>query len=271
METTRQEYDSWKYINISTLLQGRKTMAEMKYAIDHPKAETDAMRIGTAVHAAIFEPDTFGEKVVTFSGRRSKTRKSAKKISKWDDFQADNADNTILTDKQMFEVIQVRDSIRKFEPLKTLLASKGRNELSIKWTDEETRLECKGRLDRVCEWNGQTVVLDLKKCQDASKDGFSRTLSDYGYHIRAAWYLDGLAAIQKGERRFFFILCEANPPYLCNWFDAHDDNGLIEEGRKVYRRLLREYKAAKESNVWPGYPISDAPDTISLPKWGFEK
>ncbi len=143
--------------------------------------------------------------------------------------------------------------------------------MTVTWKDEETGLDCKGIIDRVCEWNGYTALIDLKTCVDADKDSFSKTIGNYGYHVRAAWYLDALNKIKPMDRRFFFVLVEKSPPYLCNWFDAHDDNdALINEGRKVYRRLLKQYAECLKTREWSGYPVSDSPEPISLQKWDYE-
>lgn len=264
----RREYDQIEAINISMLLNGRQTMAHLKYAMQNRDEQTDAMKVGSALHCAVLEPEFFNARYVAFTGARRQGKG-------WDDFENSNLDRTILTLPQMTDVLHMRDSLLKFTPMKRMLESKGNGEMTAVWRDVETGIICKGMIDRVCEWNGWQVLLDVKTCLEASRDAFSKTIGNYGYHARVAWYLDGMESILKSKnpmgRRFFFFLVEKQPPHLCNWFDAHDDNdALVNEGRKVYRRILNQYANSMKTGEWTGYPITDSPEQISLQKWDYE-
>ncbi len=266
---TRREYLSIDAVNISTLLEGRKTMAHLRYAMDHYKESTDAMRIGIALHIAVFEPSEFDKRVIYFPHPSCEAK--VRRGKEWEKFEEAHRHKTILLADQLADVIAMRDCLLKFDPLKKLLASKGTGEMALVWKDEETGLLCKGMIDRDCQWNGWETIIDLKSCEDADKKSFARTIGNYGYHARAAWYLDGMNAIKPKDRRFFFILVEKSAPHLCNWFDAHDENdALVNEGRKLYRRILNQYAQAVKTREWAGYPITDSPEMISLNKWDCE-
>lgn len=51
-------------------------------------------------------------------------------------------------------------------------------QLSLVW--RENNLLCKGRLDVLS--SELKTIIDLKTCQDASREAFSRKIADLGYH-----------------------------------------------------------------------------------------
>lgn len=270
---SREEYLSIDAINISSLLsgysKGQNTMAHLRYALDNKPESTDALRVGIAVHMAVLEPEEFSKRHIYFPHPSCDAK--VRRGKEWEKFAFENRDKTILTEDQAKSVVEMRDALFKFPPFKKLNASKGRNEVAAIWTDEETGLLCKGMIDRMCEWNGYTALPDIKTCVCASKEDFAKTIGNFGYHARAAWYLDGLDVISPKDRRFFWFLVEKEAPHLCNWFDAHDDgDALVTQGRKVYRKILNQYAECLKSGEWPGYPISDSPEQISLNKWDME-
>lgn len=280
----RAQYDAIEAVNISLLLEGRKSMASLKYARDNPKPATDDLTLGIMLHKAVLEPSVFDKDVAESESKiiifpHPDCEAKVRRWKDWDAFARKHQNERILTEKEYAdetgmrkEAIAMRDALRAFPPMGEMLNSKGAGELTCVWTDKETGLRCKRLIDRVNEWHGYTAVLEVKTCQDARKEHFAKSISKFGYHIAAAWTLEALnCAAGEVDRRFFWVCVEKSPPYLCQWHDAHDENDtLIDEGRKVFRRLLNEYASCKKSDKWPGYHWSDSPEPISLNKWDLE-
>jgi exodeoxyribonuclease VIII len=154
----------------------------------------------------------------------------------------------------------MRDAIRANAAARELLECPGKGEMSFFWRDAETGIWCKGRVDRFCEWMGFSVILDLKTTTDASPGDFKWQVARQHYHVKAAWYLDGLNAVQKAQRRFIWLAVEKDPPYLCALYEPPDEPGAfsrpdisLQRGRSLYRSLLERYASCEKSGVWPGY------------------
>lgn len=261
----RAEYEKIDAINISTLVKGLKSMAHLKYELEHPTPPTDALRIGIAVHIAVFEPhrtDSFF--VAPARGRRSNEDKAW-----WEAFEAKAAaaNGIVLSVEEADMVYAIRDSLRAFKPTREILDAQGVGEMAVVWIDAETGLLCKGMVDRFCQWNGWPLLPDLKTCLDGSVDEWPRVVYKHSYHVKAAWYLDGLQSIQPCERRFIWIAVEKSAPYLPNLHEP--DEEMLSVGRATYRRLLNQYAEAKKTGVWPGYPEGINP--TRLPKWALNK
>jgi exodeoxyribonuclease VIII len=118
------------------------------------------------------------------------------------------------------------------------------------------------------------LVIDLKTCQDASVDGFTRSAAEYDMHIQAAFYADLLSKIE-GEGReytFIFIAQEKKAPFAFNIFEASQQ--FISQGRYEYEHLLQLYKFCQDNNRWPGYQVfcqnKYGINELKLPQWAIK-
>lgn len=247
----RSEYNAVHAMNFSTLIHGRKSMAHLKWAIDNPREQTDAMLLGCAWHLALFEPADFDKRIFIFHGK--------KRIgAEWDECEklASDAKGYALIEAQYESVIGMRDAVTRNAQARALLKSEGKGEFAIKWADAESEVECKGMLDRLCkiDYGGilQPWIIDGKTCGDCHPKALKYTVEDYGYHVQAAMYLDGANAMsgQIIDRRFAWIFQEKTPPYDTVVYEASDNQ--ISEGRRIYKDLLKKYVECKKTNVWPG-------------------
>jgi exodeoxyribonuclease VIII len=169
------------------------------------REETAAMRLGTAIHTMILEPDTFRSRYALIPAeaprRPTVTQLNAKKPSEdtltaiawWEEFDARNADKTIISADDYATVQAIAVGVWG-SPLAKAIFKGGVAEQSVFWTDPETGVLCKCRPDWLCEPNPNYAILDLKSAADAGPDGFMRSAYNYGYHRAAAWYLDGVEA-----------------------------------------------------------------------------
>ena len=74
-----------------------------------PVKETDAMRVGRAIHTMFLEPAMFNAEFAIWDGRRSGDA--------YKDFQSENADKTILTRTQFEEVEKLQRAAFKDKEL----------------------------------------------------------------------------------------------------------------------------------------------------------
>ena len=252
----RDAYDQVERLNISLLLKGQRTLAHLKYAREHPAKPSDAQRLGLALHEALLEPGTYKEHVGVLPEDYDGRRGDHKKVRAEMEAQF----KLVLKHDESLAVAAMRESALACPTARELLECPGKGEVSIFWTDADSKVECKGRVDRFCTWRGFTVVLDVKTMPDVSLSEFRWHTLRYNDHVKAAWYLDGLNAIAHAPRRFIWLAIESEPPYLCALYEPPDTtSGMVRPdvslaaGRAVYRTLLDRYAEAERTNVWPGY------------------
>src|SRR5207237_4784056 len=76
-----------------------------------------------------------------------------------------------------------------------------------------TGVPCKARPDYLPA-HGRWIV-DLKTAASVNPRSWRDQAYRLGYHARAAWYLDGCAAVLgQAPEEYWFVLVEKEPPYL---------------------------------------------------------
>ena len=146
-------------------------------------------------------------------------------------------------------------------PFARQILSSGKPEQTIIWNDEETGLNCKGRIDWLPDMVTENVLVDLKTTSDASLKGFTRSCVDYGYAKQAGMYLDGvIKATGAVFDAFIFIAVEPGPPYRTEVYVM--DVRFIQWGYTEYRRLLNLEAKCRRSGFYPHYQEASATDLV---------
>ncbi len=260
-ETEYDAIDAVRSTKLSYFADGR-TPAHAKYLIDHPPPPKDHLDIGAALHCAVLEPEKFDDEWVV-APKVDRRYKKDKAI--WAEFEAENAGKGILKRQDMNLVLAMRDGVNRNELARRLLKGAGQNELTLVWEDEQSGLLCKARLDRITEYEGYVIVVDLKTtARLASKEAFARAMGDFGYHRQEAFYRMAMDA-HFGEmpRRFVFIVIEKAAPHIVATHETGPES--LDAGQREVRTHLTEYAACTESGVWPGYGTSTL--LTELPPW----
>lgn len=245
-------------------LIGVKNPASYKrrYLEDHEDEPTAAMIVGSATHTLVFEPDQFDKEFVVepeFNRRTKQGRADALK------FAEENTDKRILTFDDFKKADAIATAVINHPTVGRILAN-GEAETSYYARDPETGLLVKVRPD----WESEDTLYDLKTCQDASEEDFSKTIYNRRYYVQAAMYRHIVNLAQKekfGEERiknFVFIAVEKAEPYQVAIYVC--DEEMLFHGLEEYRRALRKYQQCLEADHWPGYN-DDQIVSISLPVW----
>ena len=190
------------------------------------------------------------------------------------EWMANNGHRKVLTPDQWDAVHRMYDAVMAHPAASKLLNAPGVVEHSAYAVDDET-----GELVRVRPdfWRMDGIVVDLKSTEDASPEGFRKSIAKFGYDVQHPMYLDVLtgALTQAGvlglpdlphptsARKFVFIACEKRPPYAVGVYAL--DRESQDLGRAKYRGALRMYSECVANDNWPAY--SDKVEVISLPEW----
>lgn len=202
------------------------------------KSSTRAMTIGTAIHAAILEPERFEDEYF-FTGSVDRTKmlyKHSKKI---------RGEELSLTAPEGRKVLNMRRAIESNETAMAELNKEGDAELSAICIDPETGIQLRARFDFL---NCDRVVVDVKKTQDLRK--FGRSVEDYRYNVQEMVYRHVYRTIAGEELdKFYFLAVEEEAPHSNAMFLLDDYHREI--GDFYFRRDLRAYAECINSGKWP--------------------
>jgi exodeoxyribonuclease VIII len=274
-------YFALPYCSNSRLSLMRRSPAHLKADIEQPSEGTDAMRLGTAIHAAVLEPELFARRYSLAGSCCAELKSGPRKgqpcgntgtachDGEWycGQHKQDGAPDSViaLNMNDWNACVGIRASLLAHPKLSKLVDAEGRSELTVVWDDPETGVRCKARVDRLIEKFG--IVLDLKKTLDARADAFERKIFEFGYYRQLGLYQDGLAAHGIEIKHLVIAALESERPYAVAGYRLSD--GAADAGREELRKLLNKYAACQAENNWPAYP-NDITE-LSLPSWAWAK
>lgn len=265
-----QDYEREPGLRSHVLTDMRRSPMHCRYNLDHPREASDAMVLGEATHAAVLEPERFKKQYAArpdndpkepWSSEHKNSNAYKEGRALWD---AKHDKAVILSAPEFDACAAMRDAAWAHPMAKRLLGGKGANEVVVLW-DDPCEIRCKARLDRIVEYEGHTVIVDVKTCKDASAGAFSRACANYGYHLQGAWYQRGLYVLEPRDRPFYIIAIENTPPHCVAVYRMEKE--ALVAGWDIMQRLCYEYVECEKTGLWPGY--GNEVEVLYLPKWAY--
>lgn len=220
--------------------------------------ETEALTFGKAFHMALLQPALFETTYVVepaFGDCRKKDNKARR-----DEWRLVNADKLTLSPEDMTTIKGMVASVRA-HPLAGRMVADGQPELTIRWADPDTGLECKARPDYYVR--RLAMACDVKTTRDASFESFRRDAARHGYHRQDAFYRNAFAAVGAPIDHFVFIAVEKTAPHLVALYSLDTDD--IRKGYASVTNDMARFRECLETDVWPGYEPTI--QTLTLPPW----
>ena len=251
------------------------------------EAERAVFTFGRGLHARLLEPEVFAR---TYSvlpedapRRPTAAQWNAAKSSPasqaakdwWTLWNLENEGREILTASAYDTINRMGDSARNTvleipvagqAPLTILgaeLFDHSQKEVTMRWKDPRTGLNCKARADLGSK--ELRFGADVKSCEDGSPEAFARAVMRYRYHQQHAHYADGAHECEAPWDGFYFIAIEKAAPYVTTVYEL--DVVAVEHGRKIRDRAIDKLAACVASNRWDGY--SRGIHTLTLPSYAY--
>lgn len=231
-----------------------------------PEEESEALDFGTKFHIGLLEPDLFASKFVVepvFGDCRNKENKAKRdawrKEVGWDEDAAKSRVQTLSASTD--EAIRGMVKAVHAHPIAGKAVRDGVSELTLRWKDQDTGLECKSRADYYVK--SRRMVVDVKSAADASEKAFTKSVANYRYHVQDALYRAGFAACGEPIQHFMFVVVEKTPPFAIATYVL--DMDAIQAGHTAATRDMAKLATALQNNEWPGYPVGIV--KLELPPW----
>ncbi len=254
----RGAIDYWKIDaeNYSTLKEMGKSPRHYEHRRHAPRKDKPHLFKGRAAHVAILEPDRFMCDYILWEegDRRGKA---------WTEFKAEHADKEILKPEEFATAMAMRDAVRA-DPVAGPLLRRGQAEVGMVWTDPETGLRCKGRMDWL---SADTRKVDVKTCRNIASHAFGSAAASYAYHVQSAFYEDGYHALTRSTEPSVIVAVEAEAPHDVVVYTL--DEEVMGLGRDTYQTWLARVKECRATGQWPGYAGGVAMPLV-LPRWALK-
>jgi hypothetical protein len=233
--------------------------ALFKWDRDNGQPARRQFEFGHAAHKLVLG---VGLDVVVIDAENYRTKKAQETQA------AARAAGTVPLLAHEWATVQAMAAALRGHPIASVLLadSAGTPEVSLFWRDTETGVMRRGRLDLLPHpTNGRLIIVDYKSAVSASPQKFRNAAADYGYHMQAPNYIDGVLALNLAEdAAFVFVVQEKTPPYLVSVVEL--DSLAMRIGRHDMRKALDIYVDCMTTDTWPGYADDDVA-LVSLPGW----
>lgn len=232
--------------------------ARFHYEMGHAEAPKKHFDIGTAAHRLVLGD---GPDLVLVDHPVWNTKQAKAEVAEAREMGA------VPLKRDEWELVHAMAAELRRHPLAAALFDPdyGKPEQSLFWTDKQTGVQCRARLDWLDNARGGRLLLpDLKTSLDASTAKFEKSVLDYRYDQQADWYMDAVLQLDLAEDvSFVFVVQEKTPPFLVNVIELATP--WLQMGHDRNERARRIYAECTASGVWPGYGTEVA--MAACPDW----
>lgn len=246
-------------LNWSTLKHIAKSPMHYRYRLDHPEPDAPHYLWGRAVHCALLEPEAFDARYAVCDVKKRWVKADVQPTKDYAAWLDDHPDAEPLKPVEMVTVQMAARSVLNHRVAAGVLAG-CRHEEPLEWTDPDTGLACRGRVDAISQY-----VLDVKTAQSCEPRLFQMAAARYAYHGQLALYHTGATVLRKidGKTPPYIIAIEKSPPYDVAVYQMSLED--LAAGRALVLSLMRRLEECTATDMWPGC----APDLLQLqlPPW----
>jgi exodeoxyribonuclease VIII len=263
------DYRAVKRMNPSTLVHGCKSMRRLKRAITEGFPErSDAMMLGTGIHALLLEPEQFEERFcvmpafqfdqenLTKEGKPSKSSETSYCKAKEAEFLKANPDKEILSRTQYDIALTCIEALNSRAHFRELVEASNK-EVTV--YGEIEGVPFKGRLDLL----STTTICDLKTTYDVSQ--FNRTFTQLEYAFKLAIYRELVRQNTVGVRDVKVIAQETKDDFDNAMFVVPSD--LLDITFNRVLQVTQLYKQSCERDEWLGWDRGELQIEVELPWW----
>lgn len=218
-----------------------------------PEKETDALIFGKLCHCLLLEPAQLeNEYVIADFG-------ASRKNKKYESAKAENPGKIVITQDELDRAMKMIAKVKEHKLASTILDG-ATAEMPFMWTDKETGMPCKAKLDAIKRTKNGIVVIDYKTSSDI--EGLLNWPQKLQYPLQAEFYSRAVEA-KYGERpcEFVFVIqsnkegeedivCVANVEYETQ----ECAKSIVDTHIRSIQEKLKDWDETKDNTIWAAYP-----------------
>tara|TARA_R110000751_G_scaffold247623_3_gene347418 strand:- start:1262 stop:2077 length:816 start_codon:yes stop_codon:yes gene_type:complete len=243
----------------SRLKEIRKSAGHFKWMVDNESPSTDAMNLGSLVHAMVLEPHTVESRFAVMPKFDRRTKQGKADREQW---FADNPLHTPLTATEWNTAKAMSGAVYAHPEACSLVENviaHGTAEQEFYWEDRQG-ITRKAKVDGIHYGSeGRQFIVDLKTTIDASPSGFRKSISKYCYGTQMAYYVEAAETVRSEA---VIIAVAKTPPYGVGLYRFGPE--AIERSGRVVNKWLETYLECTKSGVWPSFWDTQ---NVDIPDW----
>jgi hypothetical protein len=231
-----------------------------RHALDTPSEATEAMELGTIVHALTLGRGG-GIVAVDAPDWRSGPARALRDQARADGKTPILA-HKLATPRAMAAAVRAH-------PVASRLLTDGTAEQVIVWREQvgDDPVWCRAMLD----WHPNPgrawplVIGDLKTAADASPAAFRRAVREHRYDVQEAFYRRGYArvhGVHPADVAFVFIVVQSTPPHLVQCYQLDGWTGDQDTDT-----ALTTWADCTRTDTWPAWDGADDITTLTPGRW----
>jgi hypothetical protein len=258
---------------LETFRKSRRVFYGVYVARELPPPEpSDAMEFGTLLHWRLLEPVKLTTHVNIVPEKASdglawNMRKPAHREDRKAFEAKSKAAKCLCVEQATLDAIEeIAQGVESNKLASKILSQPGEPEFSIFWTDEETGLNLKIRLD----WFA-SLCLDIKTTCDPAPEPYAKQCHKLGYHRKFAHYSAGLRAFCGEKKEFVHLAIGTNKPYTVGQYNLMDrDRNGYSLGQGQRRRTLYSLAECIRTGDWRE-PYEKGIVDLELPTYAYSE
>lgn len=233
--------DAWGSSSLRAMRRGPP--ARVLWEKDNRALDTDATRLGTAVHCRLLEPERYEESYAHKPEGMSFATKDGKA------WRAELPDGVIILTHVEWELVQaIFIALCSKEPVASVLDDASHREVSLVWECPSTQEDCKGRPDVIAKhW-----LYDLKVSRHADSPALAYRTWVEGWMHQLAHYRTGAQACGLDVRGGRLIVVSPTAPHFVHTLEVKTDALDLLELENL--ATLAELRRCRMAGDWPGTP-----------------
>jgi|18_taG_2_1085343.scaffolds.fasta_scaffold04423_2 hypothetical protein len=253
-----EEYHARPELSAHNLMDVEVSPAYADYKKKNPQASTDAMILGTLIHEATEDPESFHKKYAHGPDVKLNT-KSGK--DQWQIFQEVSEDKIPLRHHQFLTAERCSEAAWKHPEAKLFLEH---SKKEISGFGQVLRTPVKARPDLDCsEFCNDLVDIKSRQLGKGSRDAWLKDFFNYKTFIQAGIQVEVWRQLGFTVHGYYYILIEIEPPYQVNVLPI--DPEWIDIGIGMVTRAVQKWEAYLEKGRPEGYARNQQP--MEVPDW----
>jgi hypothetical protein len=271
LEISTEDYHalkgSWSHSQAEVLLESPalfygRFLAEPRL---YERKKSTALDWGQVADAALTHPEG-ADSVMRVIPDYVLNSEGHRKGSAWLNWAKDNAGKILLKASECAAIIRAVEHCKAHPLARRILEAPGEFQHTVRWTDDETGLVLRCRLDKVAYLSEGLILADIKTTRNEQPREFSKDAYVWGYGRQAAWYWDGMVELGEDPEAWINVAIGKPDPQTTVVYEMCQE--AIALGRVENRKLLRELAERIAKNDWTQ---RDEFKLIMLdfPKWAY--